>query len=126
MTSWTPARPLPLHRREAAVARDAQDTSREAARLTIGRSGNHRSQVVAYIVSAPHQQAGRTDDEIEAATGLSHQTVSARRRGLVLDGWLEEARDEQGRPIRRRTRSNTSALVWTLTPKGRAQWEADH
>ena len=52
------------------------------------------------------QTHGRTDDEIEVVTGLSHQCASARRRGLVLKGRVIDS----GR--RRVTRSGRTAAVW--------------
>lgn len=58
--------------------------------------------VLATIVSA----GGLIADEVEARTGLPHQTVSARIRGLVLKGLLEDSGE------RRRTRSGRSAAVW--------------
>jgi hypothetical protein len=49
---------------------------------------------------------GATDDEIEIATGLSHQNASARRRELVLRGALKPS------GLRRRTRTGRTAAVW--------------
>lgn len=48
---------------------------------------------------------GATDDEIEAVLGLSHQSVSARRRDLVVSGRVESAGQ-------RATRSGRPAKVW--------------
>jgi hypothetical protein len=53
---------------------------------------------------------GMTDDEIEQATGLSHQTASARRRGLVLKQRVVPD-GERSRP----TRSGRRAQVWLAT-----------
>lgn len=49
---------------------------------------------------------GCTDDELEGMTGLSHQTVSARRRTLVL----KELIVDSGK--RRLTSSGRKAAVW--------------
>ena len=49
---------------------------------------------------------GATDDELEASLGLRHQTVSARRRELVL---LVKAKDSG---VKRVTRSGRRATVW--------------
>ncbi len=49
---------------------------------------------------------GRTDDEIEQALNMRHQTVSARRRELVLAGKVVDS----GRT--RKTRSGCKATVW--------------
>ena len=51
---------------------------------------------------------GRTDEEIEDATGLKHQTASARRRELVLKGLVEHTGEY------RRTRSGRRAKVWRV------------
>ena len=47
-----------------------------------------------------------TDDELEILTGMSHQSLSACRRGLVKDGLVEATGD------RRPTRSGRAAQVW--------------
>ena len=49
---------------------------------------------------------GATDDEIERYLGMRHQTVSARRRELVLMGRVVD------RGWTRRTRSGRKATVW--------------
>lgn len=49
-----------------------------------------------------------TCDEIEVATGLSHQTASARVRDLVKDGYLVDT------GARRATRSGRSARVYQV------------
>ena len=49
---------------------------------------------------------GSTDDELEVSLGLRHQTVSARRRELVL---LGKAKDSG---VKRVTRSGRKAVVW--------------
>jgi len=55
---------------------------------------------------------GATDDEIEKALGLRHQTVSARRRELVLDGKVSASGEE------RKTRSGRLATVWCAVTTG--------
>lgn len=49
---------------------------------------------------------GATDDEVEVALGLRHQTASARRRGLVVQGLVKASRR------RRKTRTGRPATVW--------------
>lgn len=51
-------------------------------------------------------ERGATDDEIERALTLSHQSASARRRELVI---MDLAYDSGHR---RRTRSGRTATVW--------------
>jgi hypothetical protein len=55
------------------------------------------------IAADPH-----TCDEVETITGLPHQTASARIRGLVLRDRLIDS------GVRRRTRRNRAAVVWTI------------
>ena len=47
-----------------------------------------------------------TDDELEMITGMSHQSLSACRRGLVKDGLVEATGKK------RKTRSGRAAQVW--------------
>lgn len=54
-------------------------------------------------------EAGACDHEIESATGLAHQTASARRRGLVLRGLVEDS------GMRRVTPSGRAAKAWRAT-----------
>ena len=71
------------------------------------RVGSTRRAVYDHVAS--RGILGATDDEVETALGLAHQTASARRNGLVADGWLLDS----GR--RRPTRSGADAIVW-VTP----------
>ncbi len=52
---------------------------------------------------------GSTCDELEQTLGLSHQTVSARLRGLAQAGLIVDGGG------RRPTRSNRKAIVWQKT-----------
>jgi hypothetical protein len=62
--------------------------------------------LVFMLVSA--SSSGLTDDDLEVLTGLSHQTVSARRNGLVSKKKLRNS------GLLRRTRSNSQATVWIV------------
>ncbi len=86
------------------------DTSEAAARSVAGVTGRLRSQILDFIRCRGAE--GATDDEIEAALGLRHQTASARRRELVLLGWVTDS------GTRRRTRSGRTATVWILAEEG--------
>jgi hypothetical protein len=66
-------------------------------------SGKMRAEIFKLI---DRYFSGLTDDELEQATGWRHQTVSARRRELVLLGKVKDS----GK--RRPTRSGRSATVW--------------
>jgi hypothetical protein len=61
------------------------------------------AQVLAEIHARP-----RTCDDVEQATGLSHQTASARIRGLVLRHLIVDSGE------RRATRSGRKAIVWRV------------
>ena len=83
------------------------DTSREAAQsLPEPALARLEARVMGLIALAG--PFGRTDDELEVETGLSHQTVSARRRGLV------QKRLVVYNGLRRVTRSGRKATVWIL------------
>jgi len=69
--------------------------------------------VDARIVRVIEEQCGATCDEVEVATSMSHQTVSAEIRHMYEAGLLTEV------GICRPTRSGRSALVWFSTTK---QW----
>lgn len=68
--------------------------------------GRLEAEVLAAIRSAGPR--GLCDHEIEAATGLLHQTASARRRGLVLRGAVTDS------GARRPTPSGRLAKVWVV------------
>ena len=79
-----------------------QVTSREAARA------RPRGTVDEQILDVVRELGGAADHEIEARTGLKHQTISGNRRHLVERGKLH-ASDE-----RRPTPSGRNAIVWRL------------
>lgn len=82
----------------------SSDTSREAAE-SIEPHLAHLERVVLDAVAGTGP-AGATCDEIERATGLSHQTASARVRGLFQKRKIETTGD------RRPTRSGRNAQVY--------------
>jgi len=86
------------HERRAPYVRGS-DTS-EAAALEIAHDLPRLEQVVMSY------SGGLTADEVEVRTSLPHQTVSARIRGLVLRGLLEDSGE------RCLTRSGRKAAVW--------------
>ena len=82
-------------------------TSGEAADSVEHSAGSQRARVKAYIAG---RADGATDDDAEVALGLAHQTVSARRRELVLEGLIEAVGY-------RLTRRGRRAQVWRpVTP----------
>lgn len=82
------------------------ETSREAALAIAPRAGTLRGLVLGFI--AGRGERGATDAEVEEALGLRHQTASARRRELVIGGFVSAS----GR--KRKTQSGCSATVWVL------------
>ncbi len=82
------------------------DTSQSAAESITSDLG--RLEALVYKIIASAGLEGRTDDELEVATQLAHQTISARRRTLVLKGRVCDSGH------RRRTRSGRKAVVWML------------
>lgn len=81
----------------------ASDTSQAAGASILPVLGTLQQRVYQAIVTAGKR--GLTDDELERATGLRHQTASARRRELVLAELLD--RVEQ-----RPTSSGRMAWAW--------------
>ena len=80
------------------------DTSFSAAMAALPNAGTRRRRV--YDILEGRGVAGATDDQVEEVTGWLHQTVSARRRELVLLGLVVDSGE------RRPTRSNRPATVW--------------
>jgi hypothetical protein len=80
------------------------DTSLEAAYRQL-RTGESQRALV-YQTIERSGESGLTDDDVERATGLRHQTASARRRELVQKGFVEDSGD------RRKTSSGCRATVW--------------
>lgn len=80
-------------------------TSEDAAASMDGVALTIRDRVFAWIES---QSDGATDDEIELALEQRHQTASARRRELVLQGKIVDS----GRT--RLTSSGRKATVWVV------------
>lgn len=82
----------------------ASDTSKAAAKSLAGKLGRLEHMVLEHIKAQGVR--GATDDEIECALQLRHQTASARRRTLVIKGLVVESGRE------RKTRSGRWASVW--------------
>lgn len=80
------------------------DTSEGAAEAIEPEVGRLQRMVLDHL----REHGTATDDELEVALGLKHQTVSARRRELVLDGLVADTGE------RRATRSGVRATVWAL------------
>lgn len=92
------------NRDSVAVAASAQETSRVAAERFLPMSGTVKRQCYELILFAGER--GMTDDELELATELSHQTISACRRSLVLHELVRDSGE------RRKNRRNLDVIVW--------------
>ena len=97
--------------RMAAEAMDATDITAQEGRILDAlrsrkRRARGRSRKVVLLPAA--EGGGMTDKEIEAHTGLAHESASARRRGLVLKGFVRDSGHV------RRTPSKRWASVWIL------------
>ncbi|MCK5550627.1 MAG: hypothetical protein KAI41_08855 [Hyphomicrobiaceae bacterium] len=84
------------------------DTSLIAAHLIADETLTLRAKVYLWIYR--QGERGATDDEIERALEMRHQTASARRRELVLQGRIEDS--ERRRP----TSSGRPAAIWVALP----------
>jgi len=87
------------------VPYEAASATSAAAAATICET--ELSRLEAYVLTVVTRRP-RTCDAIEEATGLSHQTVSARLRGLVLREHIEDSGQKA------RTRSGRWAVVWRV------------
>lgn len=85
---------------------DALDRSSESIQFALFR---------AFYKAGPR---GYIDDELEVLLQRGHQSVSAARREMVLQGYVQELVVD-GKPVTRRTRSGSSALVRVLTDVAR-------
>jgi len=89
------------------VGRHHPQTSVEAGRRAMVRSGTARRRVLEAIAYAP-----RTDEEIQEDLGLSPNTARPRRVELVRDGYVRDTGQ------RRTTGSGSKSIVWSITPDG--------
>ena len=101
-----------VNRKVAPVGHRHPSTAHEAARKAKPSSGTRRYTVYRLIEAAGTTlRQGMTDDELEAATGRSHQSVSATRNTLMNDGLIEDS------GLRRRTQWGNDAIVWKVAPR---------
>lgn len=72
-----------------ATSHRSQRTSRTAGNNLLPHSGTIRRLVYEQIKE--QREYGRTDNELETVLHGKHQTISASRRSLVLDGWIVDS-----------------------------------
>jgi ribosomal protein L17 len=86
------------------LGKKAQSTSRKSAEKVLPHTGTIRRLVYDSVKS--NNDYGYTDYELEMVLRSSHQTVSASRRSLVLDGYLVDS----GKT--RKNQNNNDCIVW--------------
>ena len=86
------------------VAKNARATSRAAAEKIEPNSGTIRYQ----IYKAIKDRNGLTDFELETLLQGKHQSVSASRRSLVVDGWVVDS------GITRKNSQGNDCIVWVV------------
>lgn len=99
------------------AASGSPETERLAAIRAYPTSGTKRRKVLDYI--ARQGERGAIDEEVSDALSMRLYTAAPRRNELVRDGWVVDS----GR--RRQTSTGSQAVVWVLSPAGRAQWQPD-
>lgn len=88
----------------------------------LGRSGTLRRLIVDEIRTAERRdEHGRTDWELEAITGRSHQSVSGARATLKKQGWLEASGVTRPHP----DPPHNEWIAWKVTAAGRARLAAE-
>lgn len=95
---------LPPHQRGSETSRAAAVSVKEAV------PSMKQTVLDAIIFAGP---PGATCDELERVLGMKHQTVSARIRGLFIDGRIED------KGYKRNTSSGRKAVAWVARPQGR-------
>jgi hypothetical protein len=85
-----------------------QETSQEAARRALGRTGSQRRAIYEEIRSRGTD--GLTCDEICVILQLLVQSATPAINTLARDGWLRDS------GLRRNTRSGNAAIVWVAIP----------
>lgn len=88
------------------VANYAGKTSRDAAEKILPKTGTMRRKIYELI----NNYGGLADFEIERLLDMKHQTVSAGRRGLVIDGFIIDSGKTK------KNESGNECTVWVVQP----------
>ena len=86
------------------ISRHPQQTSRNAAKALLPSSGTIRRLV--YDQIKVQNDYGMTDHELEMVLRGKHQTISASRRSLVVDGWVVDSGKTRKNP------QENDCIVW--------------
>lgn len=88
------------------VAKWASKTSRDAADKALPKSGSNRRR----IYEAISEHGGLADFELEQILEGSHQSISAGRRSLVIDKFIEDSGNT------RYNDNGNECTVWVVSP----------
>jgi len=94
----------PVDSNTVSTSKWGQGTSRNAAAKILPSTGTMRR--VIYDTIKANNDYGYTDYELETVLGGKHQTLSALRRSLVIDGWIVDS----GRT--RKNPQGNECIVW--------------
>lgn len=93
----------PVDRNVAPVGAEHPVTSQQAAARTLPTTGSKRK----MIIDAVRENGGMCDWELERQFDWKHESASAARRSLVVDGWLEDSGRTKPVPD-----TGNAAIVW--------------
>lgn len=94
---------------EFGPAHNGRATSRNAALMNKPTAGSQRDRVLLAIQGVCSRGfPGLTDEEIESITHMKHQTASARRRELVIGGFIKDSGQTKT------NESGAQATLWVI------------
>jgi hypothetical protein len=89
------------------IANYASNTSRAAAEKALPKTGSIRRRIYDYI----YQSGGAADFQLEAKLNGKHQSISASRRSLVIDGFIADSGKTVKNP------EGNECTLWIVAPK---------
>ena len=89
------------------LSRKASRTSKAAANNVLPKTGSIRREVYELI----QKSNGMTDYELELQMGGKHQTLSASRRSLVIDGFLVDSGNTRKNDV------GNDCIIWEVVLK---------
>lgn len=109
---WEDATKYAAWQAKPLLRRDAMDTSRKAVQRNAATIKGTQATVYGLLKNSRN---GLTDFELEAMTGIVHQSVSAARRALVVSGLVTDSGE------RRKNLRGNDAAVWVLSSPSRTE-----